>query len=186
MPSDAQYALRTRPCIRSRPRPSLPPPRSRARWASGGVWGSTSSWWSGPWAGWPTPISTRRAASPFWQLTTVLFAIIAIVHVVRSDAVGRTTLALKQVAHWGAFLTAMLLLHSHFVTDLVTGDAARDRDPDPAGIGGVPRRPLRQLALLRGRPGAGDRRGGGGVARRLRRSACSWSVWSWWRWVRST
>ena len=51
------------------------------------------------WAG-CTPISTRRSA-PFWQLTTVLFAIIAIIHVVRSDAVGRTTLALKQVAHWG-------------------------------------------------------------------------------------
>ena len=31
-------------------------------------------------------------------------------------------LALKQLAHWGAFLGAMLLLHSHFVTDLITGD----------------------------------------------------------------
>lgn len=58
----------------------------------------------------------------FWQLTTVLFAIIAIVHVVRSDSVRRTSLALKQLAHWGAFLAAMALLHSHFVTDLVTGD----------------------------------------------------------------
>jgi hypothetical protein len=59
---------------------------------------------------------------PFWQLTTVLFAVIAIVHVVRSDLPSRTTLALKQLAHWGAFLAAMVLLHSHFVTDLVTGD----------------------------------------------------------------
>ena len=59
---------------------------------------------------------------PFWQLTTVLFAIIAIVHVVRSHSADRTVLALKQLAHWGAFLVAMVLMHSHFVTDLVTGD----------------------------------------------------------------
>jgi ABC-type multidrug transport system fused ATPase/permease subunit len=58
----------------------------------------------------------------FWQLTTVLFAVIAIVHVIRSEAHDRTKLALKQLAHWGAFLAAMALLHSHFVTDLVTGD----------------------------------------------------------------
>jgi hypothetical protein len=58
----------------------------------------------------------------FWQLTTLLFALIAIVHVLRSESVGRTTLALKQLAHWGAFLVAMVLLHSHYVTDLVTGD----------------------------------------------------------------
>jgi hypothetical protein len=55
-------------------------------------------------------------------VTTVLFAIIAIVHVVRSTLPDRTALALKQLAHWGAFLAAMFLLHSHFVTDLVTGD----------------------------------------------------------------
>lgn len=61
-------------------------------------------------------------AVPFWLLTTVLFAIIAIVHVFRSDAAHRTTLALKQLAHWGAFFVAMVLLHSRLVVDLVAGD----------------------------------------------------------------
>ena len=58
----------------------------------------------------------------FWQLTTLLFALIAIVRVYREGGPGRHWLALKQVAHWGAFLTAMGLLHMHFVTDLVSGD----------------------------------------------------------------
>ena len=68
-----------------------------------------------------TDVNPTRSVG-FWQLTTVLFAIIAIIHVVRSDAPNRTVLALKQVAHWAAFLAAMVLLHSHYVTDLVTGD----------------------------------------------------------------
>ena len=59
---------------------------------------------------------------PFWQLTTVLFGLIAVVHAFRSSALDRTSLALKQVAHWGAFLLVMLILHSHAVTDLLTGD----------------------------------------------------------------
>ena len=59
---------------------------------------------------------------PFWQLTTVVFALIAIVRVYQDSGPGRHVLALKQLAHWGAFLGAMVLLHSHFVTDLVTGD----------------------------------------------------------------
>ena len=58
----------------------------------------------------------------FWLITTVLFAIIAIVHVYRSDAANRTSLALKQLVHWGAFFAAMVLLHSHLVVDLVAGD----------------------------------------------------------------
>lgn len=68
-----------------------------------------------------TDVNPARSVA-FWQLTTVLFALIAIVHVFRSELVERTTLALKQLAHWGAFLLAMVLLHSHYVTDLVTGD----------------------------------------------------------------
>ena len=103
----------------------------------------------------------------FWQLTTVLFAIIAIVHVVRSESVGRTTLALKQLAHWGAFLAAMVLLHSDYVTDLVTGDPL-----------GVVTMILLALAVfidgvyvnwrfLCGRAGVGVRGGGGGLAGRL-------------------
>jgi hypothetical protein len=59
---------------------------------------------------------------PFWQLTTVLFAAIAIFRVYRDGGPGRNMLALKQLAHWGAFLAAMALLHTHFVADLVTGD----------------------------------------------------------------
>ncbi|MGD9510649.1 MAG: hypothetical protein AB7I59_10240 [Geminicoccaceae bacterium] len=59
---------------------------------------------------------------PFWLLTTILFAIIAIVHVLRSDAEQRTVLALKQLAHWAAFFVAMVLLHSQLVGDLVAGD----------------------------------------------------------------
>jgi|tagenome__1003787_1003787.scaffolds.fasta_scaffold20819058_2 hypothetical protein len=59
---------------------------------------------------------------PFWQLTTVVFALIAIVRVYQDGGSGRHVLALKQLAHWGAFLGAMFLLHSHFVTDLLTGD----------------------------------------------------------------
>jgi hypothetical protein len=58
----------------------------------------------------------------FWLITTVLFAVIAIVHVFRSGKEHRTMLALKQLAHWGAFLAAMILLHSHLVVDLVAGD----------------------------------------------------------------
>jgi hypothetical protein len=58
----------------------------------------------------------------FWLLTTVLFAIIAIVHVLRSGAANRRSLALKQLAHWGAFFAAMVLLHSQLVVDLVAGD----------------------------------------------------------------
>ena len=58
----------------------------------------------------------------FWQVTTVVFAVIAIVRVYREGRPGRHVLALKQVAHWGAFLVAMVLLHIHFVTDLVSGD----------------------------------------------------------------
>ena len=59
---------------------------------------------------------------PFWQVTTVVFAVIAIGRVIQDRSPGWHVLALKQVAHWGAFLGAMFLLHSHFVTDLVTGD----------------------------------------------------------------
>lgn len=59
---------------------------------------------------------------PFWLITTVLFAVIAIVHVFRSGAEHRTVLALKQLAHWGAFFAAMVLLHSQLVVDLVAGD----------------------------------------------------------------
>ena len=58
----------------------------------------------------------------FWLITTVLFAIIAIAHVYRSGAANRTSLALKQLVHWGAFFAAMVLLHSHLVVDLVAGD----------------------------------------------------------------
>lgn len=58
----------------------------------------------------------------FWQVTTVIFAVIAIVRVYHEGGPGRHVLALKQVAHWGAFLVAMVLLHIHFVTDLVSGD----------------------------------------------------------------
>lgn len=58
----------------------------------------------------------------FWQVTTVVFAAIAIIRVYREPGPGRHVLALKQVAHWGAFLAAMVLLHIHFVTDLVSGD----------------------------------------------------------------
>ena len=58
----------------------------------------------------------------FWLLTTVLFAIVAIVHVFRSGADDRGSLALKQLAHWGAFFAAMVLLHSQLVQDLVAGD----------------------------------------------------------------
>ena len=58
----------------------------------------------------------------FWLITTVLFAIIAIVHVFRSGAANRSSLALKQLAHWGAFFAAMVLLHSQLVVDLVAGD----------------------------------------------------------------
>ena len=61
-------------------------------------------------------------AIPFWLITTVLFAIIAIVHVVQSGSEHRTVLALKQLAHWGAFFAAMVLLHSQLVVDLVAGD----------------------------------------------------------------
>jgi hypothetical protein len=68
-----------------------------------------------------TDVNPERSI-PFWQLTTVLFAIIAIIHVIRSDAPDRMVLALKQLAHWLAFLAAMAVLHSHYVTDLVTGD----------------------------------------------------------------
>ena len=68
-----------------------------------------------------TDVNPDRSV-PFWQLTTVMFAIIAIVHVIRSDAPDRTVLALKQLAHWLAFLAAMAVMHSHYVTDLVTGD----------------------------------------------------------------
>lgn len=59
---------------------------------------------------------------PFWQVTTVAFGIIAIIRVYHEGGPGRHVLALKQVAHWGAFLVAMILLHIHFVTDLVSGD----------------------------------------------------------------
>ena len=59
---------------------------------------------------------------PFWQITTIVFALIAIVRIYQDVGPGRHVLALKQLAHWGAFLGAMFLLHSHFVTDLVTGD----------------------------------------------------------------
>ena len=59
---------------------------------------------------------------PFWMLTTILFGVIAIIHVVRSDRPDRTVMVLKQVVHWAAFLGAMFLLHSHAVMDLVAGD----------------------------------------------------------------
>jgi hypothetical protein len=68
-----------------------------------------------------TDIYPARSVS-FWQLTTVLFGLIAVFHAFRSSAMDRTNLALKQVAHWGAFLLVMLILHSHAVTDLLTGD----------------------------------------------------------------
>ena len=68
-----------------------------------------------------TDVNPDRSV-PFWQLTTVMFAIIAIVHVIRSDAPDRMVLALKQLAHWLAFLAAMAVMHSYYVTDLVTGD----------------------------------------------------------------
>ena len=58
----------------------------------------------------------------FWQVTTVVFAVIAVIRVYHEGGPGRHVLALKQVAHWGAFLVAMILLHIHFVTDLVSGD----------------------------------------------------------------
>jgi hypothetical protein len=59
----------------------------------------------------------------FWEITTVIFAVIAIVRVFMRGGPDRYALALKQLGHWGAFLIAMVLLHSHFVNDLVTGDA---------------------------------------------------------------
>lgn len=68
-----------------------------------------------------TDIVTSHAI-PFWLITTVLFAIIAIFHVFRSSNEHRTMLALKQLAHWGAFFAAMVLLHSQLVVDLVAGD----------------------------------------------------------------
>ena len=48
----------------------------------------------------------------YWQVTTVVFAGIAIVRVYHERGPGRHVLALKQVAHWGAFLVAMVILHS--------------------------------------------------------------------------
>lgn len=60
---------------------------------------------------------------PFWQVTTVLFAMLVILRIYLDEhGPGRHVLALKQLAHWGAFLGAMLMLHSHFVTDVITGD----------------------------------------------------------------
>ncbi len=57
-----------------------------------------------------------------WQLTTIVFAGIAIWRVYVDGGEHRVVLALKQVAHWGAFLGAMALMHTHFVADMVTGD----------------------------------------------------------------
>ncbi len=60
---------------------------------------------------------------PFWQATTVLFAGLVILRIYLDErGPERHLLALKQLAHWGAFLGAMLMLHSHFVTDVITGD----------------------------------------------------------------
>jgi hypothetical protein len=59
----------------------------------------------------------------FWEVTTVIFAGIAIWKAFSQGGEGRRMLALKQVAHWGAFLVAMFLLHSKQVTNVLTGDA---------------------------------------------------------------
>ena len=98
---------------------AAPEPRSAGIWRRLGIYIFMVVWAVGGLA--YTDLYPARSA-PFWQLTTVLFAMIAIIHVFRTEAMGRTTLALKQLAHWGAFLAVMVLLHSHFVTDLVTGD----------------------------------------------------------------
>jgi hypothetical protein len=68
-----------------------------------------------------TDLYPQRAVY-FWQLTTLVFGLIAIIRAFLLSGPGRAVLALKQVAHWGAFLGAMLLLHSHTVANLVTGD----------------------------------------------------------------
>lgn len=96
------------------------PPQSVSIWRRMGIYIFMVVWAVGGLA--YTDIYPVSSVS-FWQLTTVLFAIIAIIHVVRSESVGRMGLALKQLAHWGAFLAAMALLHSHMVIDLVTGDS---------------------------------------------------------------
>lgn len=64
-----------------------------------------------------------RLSVLFWEATTLLFAGIAIWRVVRRGGRGTRALALKQVAHWGAFLAAMFLLHTKQVAQVLTQDA---------------------------------------------------------------
>lgn len=59
----------------------------------------------------------------FWELTTLIFAGIAIWRAFDKGGPGAKMLALKQVGHWGAFLVAMFLLHTKVVTNVLTGDA---------------------------------------------------------------
>lgn len=59
----------------------------------------------------------------FWELTTLIFAGIAIWRAFQHERPGRPLLALKQVGHWGAFLVAMFLLHTKQVAEVLTQDA---------------------------------------------------------------
>ncbi|MEK0084923.1 hypothetical protein [Benzoatithermus flavus] len=59
----------------------------------------------------------------YWEATTIVFALIAIARVLVRGGARRHVLALKQLAHWGAFLVAMLLLHTRQVTSVLTDDA---------------------------------------------------------------
>lgn len=59
----------------------------------------------------------------FWEATTIVFGIIAIGRALAEGGPRRWRLALKQVAHWGAFLGAMLLLHARQVTEVLNDNA---------------------------------------------------------------
>jgi hypothetical protein len=59
----------------------------------------------------------------FWEATTIVFAVIAIGRVLAAGGTGRYRLALKQVAHWGAFLGSMLLLHARQVTEVLNDNS---------------------------------------------------------------
>lgn len=64
-----------------------------------------------------------RTSILFWEATAMLFAGFAIWRVARHRAVGWGMLALKQLAHWGAFLVAILVLHTRQVAAVFPDDA---------------------------------------------------------------
>jgi hypothetical protein len=59
----------------------------------------------------------------FWEATTIIFAVIAIGRVLAGGGARRYVLALKQVAHWGAFLVSMLLLHARQVAEVLNDNS---------------------------------------------------------------